>query len=482
MSDTRELLARISALRQRLDQAQGLVNEARSAAAALLDNPEPIAAGTSLEGVVRQASDHDLALDAAVRPVTGPPAQPSPPKQLSTRARRVLERGRDLLGQLRGLAESFPAEGPLEGTLSLQHLYRDTVAMIDTALRTVALLPDSTATQMQLCRGLEVTLEEVADRLHTLADGSERRRHEHELIERLAGILAAIDSGTPFDVNVLHALAEEILAEVAECEPLRFFDQDPADRPRFIACHSLTTARVIARIVRHEQELRCRAHDVVLAALLHDVGMLGVPDDLLTQTEPLLPEQRRYLEAHTVVGAQLVAGLFPDAPWLAEAIASHHERIDGTGYPDGLKGNRIRPLTRLLAVCDVYAALCCPRPHRPARATRTALADTLLLADQGELDRGHAECLLSLSFYPVGSVVELAHGEVGVVVATPGSRGDLQNPARPVVALLTDSQGKPLPRPRHLDLALAEGHSIVRLLTANERQELLGRRFPRWAA
>lgn len=480
MSDTRDLLHKISALRQRLEQAHGLVDEARSAAAALLDGAPPLAAGLSVEGVLVHASDHDLAIDAAVRPLTGAGAEPLKPRQLSARARRVLERGRELLAHLRGMADAFvPTD---DGPPPLQHLYRDTAALIDTTLRTVALLPDSTATQMQLCRGLEVALEEVADRLHVLTAGSYSRQREAGQVDVLAGLLQAIDEGRTFDFEALLGLVDEVLAEVRECEPLRFLHADPAEKSRFVACHSLTVARVVARVVRHADELRDRPHDAVLAALLHDVGMLGMPDDLLTQTESLLPEQRRYLEAHPVVGAQLIGGLFADAAWLSEAIGAHHERIDGTGYPDGLKGNRIRPLARLLAVCDVYAAFCCQRPHRQARPTRTALADTLLLADQGALDRSYAECLLSLSFYPVGSVVEMAHGEVGVVVATPGSRGDLQNPARPVVALLTDSQGQPLPRPRHLDLIEAEQHSIVRLLTPSERQELLGRRFPQWAA
>src|SRR5262249_49741366 len=120
---------------------------------------------------------------------------------------------------------------------------------------------------------------------------------------------------------------------------------------------------------------------------------------------------------------------------------------------------------------------------RPARATRTALADALLLAEQGQLDRDCAESLLSLSFYPVGCVVELAHGEIGVVVATPSARNDqqLSAPGRPGVALLTDHSGRPLPRPRHLDLTQAEQHSIVRPLSGAEKHELLGRRFPRWA-
>ena len=116
-------------------------------------------------------------------------------------------------------------------------------------------------------------------------------------------------------------------------------------------------------------------------------------------------------------------------------------------------------------------------PHRQARETRTALTDTLLLAEQGQLDRHYAECLLHLSFYPIGSVVELADGAVGVVVATPQPRRDLSSPARPVVALLTDTQGQPLPLPHHVDLAQCDSPSIVRTLSSAESRDLLGARF-----
>jgi hypothetical protein len=122
--------------------------------------------------------------------------------------------------------------------------------------------------------------------------------------------------------------------------------------------------------------------------------------------------------------------------------------------------------------------MCCPRPHRPARATRTALADTLLLAEQGLLDRHISERLLHLSFYPVGSVVELADGAVGVVVAAHGDWRDLATPSRPVVNLLTDTQGRFLAIPQTLDLAVCEGRSIVRSLSAEDRRALLGRRYP----
>jgi HD-GYP domain-containing protein (c-di-GMP phosphodiesterase class II) len=209
--------------------------------------------------------------------------------------------------------------------------------------------------------------------------------------------------------------------------------------------------------------------------------MLRVPPAELAHAGPLDDGQRRAVEAHARAGADLARRLLPGAAWLAEVAAGHHERLDGTGYPGGLREVQISSLTRLLAVCDVYAALCAPRPHRPARETRTALADTLLLAEQGALDARHAERLLQLSFYPVGSAVELADGSAGVVVATHPGRRELTNPARPVVALLTDAQGRALPAPVYLDLAHSDGHSIVRGLAPSERRSLLGARYPEWA-
>ncbi len=98
------------------------------------------------------------------------------------------------------------------------------------------------------------------------------------------------------------------------------------------------------------------------------------------------------------------------------------------------------------------------------------------------LDRDYAERLLNLSFYPVGSAVEMADGSLALVAAAPSaSADDLNAPARPVVAVLTDPHGESLPGPRHFDLTRREDQSIVRTLPAGERRELLAARFPEWA-
>jgi HD-GYP domain-containing protein (c-di-GMP phosphodiesterase class II) len=480
MSDTRVLLGKIAALRQRLEQAQGLAREADSAAAGLLTER-----ARRLDLATAAGGEHDSGLDQVVRAVIGPVATSSAiPHQLTARARRVLERGRELLSQLRPLADAFAPEGedsegsPLPAD-PLSRLVRETTAIADTALRTVPLLPDSTAAQLHLCEGLEATLNIVSGRVQVLNAALARRAAEWDQVARLAALLTDLDKGEPVTPDPFAALADEVLAEARTGAPLRFasWEDDPA---RAVAAHSLTVARVLARVVRYDPDLRHRSRECVLAALLHDAGMLRVPSDLLRHPGPLEDEQRRLIETHCRHGAEMAAALAPEAGWLAEAAANHHERLDGTGYPYGLREAQLTPLPRLLAVCDVYASLCVARPYRPARETRTALTDTLLLAEQGKLDGHQAERLLQLSFYPVGSAVELADGTVGVVVATPVSRKEMLSPARPVIALLLDPQGQAFPCPRHIDLAQTDDHSVVRALSADERRELLGARFPEW--
>ncbi len=491
MSETRVLLGKIQALRQRLEQAQGLANEARSAAALLLE--ETAASGqpvVAFERLVEDSHEHDTQLDRVVRPLTALVRNDEAhalPRQLTSRARRSLERGRDLLLRLRQLADAFEqppeSESPppiFDRRDPLTKLYRETVALTDTALRMIPLFPDTTSSQLRLCEGLEAILNVVTARQLTLSAGVERQRREIDRVSHLAELLTDLDTGQPIDKQPFLALAEEVLNDAQECGPLRFLEGDPRRPAHFAACHGLTVARVAGRIVRHDPELRGRPLDVLLAALLHDVGMLRIPPEILAYPEPFDDNQRRIIEAHCHMGVSMVAPLLLDALWLAEAVGGHHERLDGTGYPDGLRDFQIKPLTRLLAVCDVYAAFCTRRSHRQGRETRTALTDTLLLAEQGQLDRHYAECLLHLSFYPVGSVVELADGAVGVVVATPQPRRDLNSPARPVVALLIDSQGQPMPLPHHVDLAQCDSPSIIRTLSSAESRELLGGRFPEW--
>ncbi|MGE5488229.1 MAG: HD-GYP domain-containing protein [bacterium] len=106
---------------------------------------------------------------------------------------------------------------------------------------------------------------------------------------------------------------------------------------------------------------------------LHDIGKVAVPDAILFKRGPLTPEEWRIMKMHTIVGEQICRSARTLAPVLP-IIRHHHERWDGSGYPDGLSGERIPLLARILQVADVFDALVSKRPYKPALSAETALS------------------------------------------------------------------------------------------------------------
>ena len=103
------------------------------------------------------------------------------------------------------------------------------------------------------------------------------------------------------------------------------------------------------------------------AAPMHDIGKIGIPDQILLKPGRLMPDEMRVMQQHTVIGHEILAG--STAPLLRTACAiavSHHERFDGGGYPHGLAGAEIPLVGRITALADVFDALCSVRPYKPA--------------------------------------------------------------------------------------------------------------------
>jgi putative two-component system response regulator len=124
------------------------------------------------------------------------------------------------------------------------------------------------------------------------------------------------------------------------------------------------------------------AETLRLACVLHDVGKVGIPDEVLLKEGPLTPAERTLIETHAAIGHAILGGARSELLRLADVIAwTHHERIDGSGYPRGLAGEQIPLAGRIAAVADVYDALTSQRPYRAALAEREALET--ILADPG---------------------------------------------------------------------------------------------------
>lgn len=132
--------------------------------------------------------------------------------------------------------------------------------------------------------------------------------------------------------------------------------------------HSERVAALARRIARGAGLSPQDAHTIAQAGLLHDLGKIGIPERVLRKPGPLSPEEWAVMRRHPIVGAQIVSPLefFAEG---AVIVRHHHERHDGSGYPDGLRGELIPLGSRIVGVADVYDALTSDRPYR-ARLSR----------------------------------------------------------------------------------------------------------------
>jgi len=168
---------------------------------------------------------------------------------------------------------------------------------------------------------------------------------------------------------------------------------------------------------------------VGLAGMLADLGMLLEPlESRLALDDVSVSRLRR----HPIASAVMMTA-FDDVPeGVRLAVAQHHERLDGRGYPLGVRGNEIHAYAKVLAVADCFAAAVSPRPHRPARRPHAALVNVCRDAIHGALDRRVTMALVRVTgVFPVGAAVTLGDGEAAVVTS---SRAEA--PGRPTLRLL----------------------------------------------
>jgi len=159
--------------------------------------------------------------------------------------------------------------------------------------------------------------------------------------------------------NIVTALANVI--EVRD-----YYTSDHSNR---IAILAVETARHLG----YKEEQLERIH---LSAILHDIGKIGIPDNILNKPGRLSPEERRVMMRHPEIGEKVIASI-KDLSDVAEVIRAHQEKFDGTGYPDHLRGEEIPLSARIIAVVDAYIAITDERIYKPARSTEEAIQELI---------------------------------------------------------------------------------------------------------
>jgi putative nucleotidyltransferase with HDIG domain len=190
-----------------------------------------------------------------------------------------------------------------------------------------------------------------------------------------------------------------------------------------------------------------------LAALMHDIGKVRTPLEVLNKPEKLTESELVIMKRHTVDGAEILCTT-PDMPTLAPVVAfEHHLRIDGSGYPDNVKRSALNLGTMLCSIADIYDAM------RSLRAYQQSFPSDRVLEVLKRNDGKHFDQFLVRRFtqlvgiYPAGNPVKLDTGELAVVVQTYAP-----DPHRPQVRVVMDRTGKKLEFPYVINLWEAEGN------------------------
>ena len=266
-----------------------------------------------------------------------------------------------------------------------------------------------------------------------------------------------------FSAYAIIAAADQLVEEVVAHGNVLVHLTDIRVHDDYTFAHSVNVAILSALTLLHmgypEKDLRT----ATLGALLHDVGKMHIPVEILVKPGGLTTAEMEIMRQHAELGFDILRR-GEKIPLLSAHVAlQHHEKNDGTGYPRRLSGDSIHPFAQVTSIADVYDAVTSDRPYRLGMAPDRAYDLLQALSGSHFSPQALSEFFAHLAAYPIGSFVCLNTGAFGVVLDVPP-----KIPCRPMLQLITDETGRPLSEYVTVDLTEDLTTKIVRLLTPKE--------------
>ena len=265
-------------------------------------------------------------------------------------------------------------------------------------------------------------------------------------IQNVATAFHSVEENGTFDPAPLQGISENILQDIIAQQKNLVQLTDIRLHDTYTFAHSVNVAilssllGVLLKLSREEQL------KLTLGGLLHDIGKVTVPYEILTKAGHLSDNEWSVMQGHPEAGRQRLKKMFPNDTLLSTIALQHHERFDGSGYPNHLKGEQIHRYGRIVAIADVYDALTSVRPYK--RAYTPSVAHRLMAT----CSPGHFDLdLLKLFFdnvaiYPVGTILKTQDGYAIV------KKVEFGYTLTPVVCVFANREGKLLNAPSDLDL------------------------------
>jgi cyclic di-GMP phosphodiesterase len=249
----------------------------------------------------------------------------------------------------------------------------------------------------------------MADELHNASNVLKRSKEAVVSLFSEARMGNAVDTSqcVPLVNDIVESMDSNADALISLCR-LKLADE-------YTYMHSVSVCALMVSLGRHLglDDATCR--EAGMAGLLHDLGKAAMPQDIINKPDKLTDEEFTIIKTHPVKGYEMLLASGVDNERVLDVCRHHHERIDGKGYPDRLPAENITLIARMSAVCDVYDAVTSNRPYKAGWDPAESIAR--MASWQGHFDPKVLQTFVkTIGIYPVGSLVRMSSGKLGVVV------------------------------------------------------------------
>jgi HD-GYP domain-containing protein (c-di-GMP phosphodiesterase class II) len=272
-------------------------------------------------------------------------------------------------------------------------------------------------------------------------DWKESQAFYHEAVNLAQEVFEEVKEGQPFEVERVKKLVERLIDElILGNQSLVHLSTGPDEGYNQLACNAVHVAIISIKIGLSLNYNKSSLMELGMISFFRDIG-LTLLSHLIEQPRRLKGREYEEVQKHPLYTERLLEGLGLRNELFKQVILQHHEREDGSGYPNRLKGGDIHEYAKIIAIAEVYESLTHNRPIRAGLAPHTAMRE---IVEEGVGFFGHRVTkafIKEFGVYPVGSTVELNTGETAKVIAV-----HKDFPLRPVVQVVLDSEAKPTSR------------------------------------
>lgn len=265
----------------------------------------------------------------------------------------------------------------------------------------------------------------------------------------------------PFDGSIPKAFSSKLVESVERNPDALLCLTKIREKDDYLLEHSLNVAILLANFATFLGMPDEEVNELSYAGFLHDLGKIMIPDEILHKPGRLTDSEMEIMKGHVQHGVDHLCDT-DLKPYLIRAVAEHHERLDGLGYPKGAKEDEISTAGRMLAIADMYDALTADRVYKSGMSSQKAFA-ILMSEAPTRLDIYLVQQFIKcLGVYPVGSLVVLSNERLAIVMHQNDS------PMTPLVKVFYSIKQGHYLTPKDIDLSADKSLNIVKAVTASE--------------